>query len=425
VTQARSWILIAIASVSCASARAGDATYVKNGSISLTSLKQKHAECQKHGLDVPAPASAVNLFKVWYKSVDLKGRPTTLSGLLMLPKAAPKGLVLYYHGTIRDRDLAPSRYVGKNGEQHLEAEFVMVAFAAGGYAVVMPDYLGLGDSQCVHPYPNGEANCRSGMDIIEPARSVAKRQRVPVGKNLYVTGYSEGGGVAMCTVRSLERSRRLIPTMAAPMSGPYDLSGETAQSLLRGNQSPEGLGTKLFLLAYASYSALNNLNQIDLKDYFAPSFATYVPYVFGLKMDDVGMAKKFVVKALQMGALKSIDRVLSKPFRDALKWSDPANPIIAEMKKSDCFDWTPKTKMLLPYLKGDGVVVDTNTTKTIDSMRMNGVGADRLRPYMIEGKGLSHSTAAPIAFSAVRRFFDGGFASAFAGKSSSPAGKVK
>jgi hypothetical protein len=66
--------------------------------------------------------------------------------------------------------------------------------------------------------------------------------------------------------------------------------------------------------------------------------------------------------------------------------------------------------MLLPYLKGDGVVVDTNTTKAVDSMRLNGVGQDRMRPFMIDKKGISHSTAAPIAFSAVRQFFDGGFA---------------
>lgn len=375
------------------------------------------AECKKHGLDVGRPVGSVDLFKVLYGSTDMQAKPTQLSGLLILPKSAPKGLIVYFHSTIRDRELAPSRYTGSN--HILEPEYVMMAFATGGYAVIMPDSLGLGDNLGVHPYPCGEANCQSGIDMIDAGRRVAKQAGVAVGKRVFITGYSEGGAVAMCAVRCLERTHAITPYMAAPMSGPYDLSGATANSLLAGNQKPEGLGTKLFLVSYAAYSAYSCLTDIDLKDYFAPSFASYIPFVFHLKLDDQKMGKKFFVKAIQLGALTSIDKVLTRKFRDSIKWSDSTNPVIANMMKSDCYDWTPHTKMLLPYLKNDDVVTDENTIKATDAMRVNGVGPDRLQSYEIVDKKLSHSSAAPIALSAVRRFFDGGFAGVWPKKAAS------
>jgi len=391
-----------------ATALAGEPTYVKNGAVSLDSLILKMAECQKHGLEVSAPLSAIQLLRVRYSTLDLHGKPAIVSGLLILPKSAPKGLVLYFHSTIRDRELAPSRYTGENS--YPEPEYVMMAFATGGYAVLMPDALGLGDNLSVHPYPFGEDNCRSGIDMIAPGRAIAKRLGVSIGKHLFVTGYSEGGAVAMCAERQIERGHTLTTEMAAPMSGPYDLSGVTAKSLLEGHQSPEGFGTKLFLMSYAAFSALNNMDGIDLKDYFAPSFATYVPYVFGLKLDDVGMAKRFVNKAVELGDLNSIDKILTPNFRDSIRTSDQNNPVIAEMRKSDCYNWTPRTKMLLPYLNGDDVVDSANTIEAVDAMRLKGVGSDRMRPFEIDDKKLSHSTAAPVAYSAARRFFDGGFA---------------
>lgn len=391
----------------CATAHS-DESSIRTGTLSQATLLKMQAEAGLHGLAVPPPKTSIRLYKIRYGSVDVHGEPCTLSGLLILPKAAPKGLLLYYHGTIRDRDAAPSRYNGTNKSP--EAEYVTMAFASGGYAVIMPDGLGLGDSPGVHPYPDGEVNAHSGIDLIGPARKFAKRSGVSIAKQLYVAGYSEGGAIAMCTVRELERSHTFTPQMAAPMSGPYDLSGTTVTSLLEGKQGPEDLATKLYLLSYAAYSASVNLPGIDLKDYFAPSFATYIPFLFEKNLDDVGLAKKLLVKALQLGAINSIDKVLTKRFRDSIRWADATNPILAEMMRSNCYDWVPRTKMLLPYLKGDDVVVEANTLKTIDTMRLRGVGRDQVQPFEITGPKLSHGTAVPAALSAARRFFDGGFA---------------
>ncbi len=403
-------LILGVSSLLIAALSFAGPSFSRSGYLTQDQLVEKQENSAKQGLIAPPAKSGVQLYKARYDSHDARGNPVRLTGLIMLPKGAPQGLVVYYHGTVGDRKRSPSRYTGQTNE---EAELAMLAFATGGYAVAMPDYLGLGDDPGVHPYPSAEINAASGIDLIAPARLLAKQTGVFIGKRLLVTGYSEGGAVAMCAVRQMERTN-LPVDLAAPMSGPYDLSGVTAQSLLKGKQSAAGLGMKLFLLGYAAYSAHTYLSAIDLKDYFAPSFASYVPYVFGQHLTEFETAKRLVIKAIQLGSLGSIRGVLTGKFREALQWGDATNPIVADLQKNDCYDWAPRTKMLLACLKSDGVVVSENTTKAVDAMRLRGVSSDRLRAYIVENNKLNHGNSVPATISAARRFFDGGFSAVWA-----------
>ncbi len=119
----------------------------------------------------PAPTSnAIDLYKVNYRSQDDNARPVILSGLVVLPQGgAPKGLVIFNHGTTADPNVSPSRYTG--GAKPAEVESVILAFASGGYAVSMPDYLGLGDHKGAHPYPPAIKNC---VQPITPCSNVKR-----------------------------------------------------------------------------------------------------------------------------------------------------------------------------------------------------------------------------------------------------------
>ena len=106
-------MVVGVCASLCAIARP-DESSVRTGTLSQATLLKMQAEATIHGLAVPPSKAAIRLYKIRYGSVDAHGAPCTLSGLLILPKAAPKGLLLYYHGTIRDRETAPSRYNGTN-----------------------------------------------------------------------------------------------------------------------------------------------------------------------------------------------------------------------------------------------------------------------------------------------------------------------
>src|SRR5690606_27245444 len=62
------------------------------------------------GFEFPKARHAADLKKVSYTTTDAKGKREQVSGLLILPKGgAPKGLVVYMHGTTWDYKNAPSR----------------------------------------------------------------------------------------------------------------------------------------------------------------------------------------------------------------------------------------------------------------------------------------------------------------------------
>jgi hypothetical protein len=131
-----------------------------------------------------------------------------------------------------------------------------MAFATGGYAVAMPDYLGLGDDDSFHPYPYGDLNSRSGIDLVTQIRANPPRFLIDLGPKNFVTGYSEGGAVAMWTVKNLSGpGAPWQVAKAAPLSGPYDLSGVTAKSLLDRGLGLEDLAMKVFLMSYVAQSA--------------------------------------------------------------------------------------------------------------------------------------------------------------------------
>ncbi len=382
----------------------------RTGTMSIAQINQLIRK--KFGNSVSPTAQALDLYKVSYRSPDEKNRPVVLSGLVVLPRGgAPNGLVIFNHGTIFNSALAPSRFTGKSNNS--EAEVATLAFASGGYAVAMPDYLGLGDHKGAHPYPLGAANSLSAVDIIEPARTVAKRQNTEVSSRLFITGYSEGGATAMWMLRDLEDKRGAIydVTAAALASGPYDLSDTTRKWMLASPTSQEEFVIRLYLTSYMAYY-FHKSTGVKLTEYFKPAMAFTISQAFKGNISDENLIKRLAVAAVLMRSKNSLENVITARFKKALETLDTSDPVIREMQKSDTFDWSPRTKTLLISLQGDKVVDPANTEKTMRTMRRRGVSADTLRQYVIKDANLSHVTAIAPALAQARRFFDGNFVNA-------------
>lgn len=364
------------------------------------------------GTSVSVTTVGFDLYKISYRSRDEKNRPVILTGLVVLPKGgAPNGLVVFNHGTMVASTFAPSRFTGKKNDS--EAELATLAFASGGYAVVMPDYLGLGDHKAAHPYPLGAVNSLSAVDIIEPARAVAKRQNTEVGANLFVAGYSEGGAVAMWTVRDLEQKSGEIYkiTAAAPMSGPYDLSEINRKWLIASPTDQTEFVTRLYLTSYMVHYFHKSLG-VKITDYFKPSMAFTIAQAYKRNVSDENIIKRLAIAATLMRSKNSLENVITPRFQKALETLDTTDPVIREMQKSDCYDWSPRTKMLLISLQGDIIVDPANTEKAFQTMRRRGVGKDILQHFLITDTSLNHITAVATALAKARGFFDSGFSDA-------------
>lgn len=173
----------------------------------------------------------VTVQRVRYQTLDPSGAPATASTAVMVP-SGPQGdsrcsgtrpVVLHGHGTttLRSFNMAD---VANNPE----ASLVMAMYAAQGFIVVAPNYLGYDTSSLGwHPYLNAEAQAVDMIDGLRAARAVLNAgsgARVSE-RAVLVTGYSQGGHVAMATHKVLERDHATEFTVVAsgPMSGPYNL----------------------------------------------------------------------------------------------------------------------------------------------------------------------------------------------------------
>ena len=113
-------------------------------------------------------------------------------------------------------------------------------YASHGYVVVIPDYLGYGDSASLgyHPYLLAETNAATVIDAMRAARNwVAQNgvaQGVALNSQVFLDGTSEGGYVTMATQRTMERdlASEFTLTAVVPTSGPYDL-GTTMLTFLQ------------------------------------------------------------------------------------------------------------------------------------------------------------------------------------------------
>ena len=359
---------------------------------------------------VPQAKTNILLTKVLYTSIDEGGKKVILSGLMATPVGgAPNGLVVFCHGTIQDRDNSPSMWKGE--ENGSEAETAVLAFASGGYAVVIPDYLGLGDHKATHPYPRNKTNSQSAVDIIEPARAVAGLQNIKIGDKLYVTGYSEGGGVAMAATQKLEQlvGPNYKVEKSAPASGPYDFSSATRDFVLMQPTNQVGFVVRVYFVAYAAYYMRKHSN-VKITDYFKPAMANSIWLNFNRNPTDENLLKSLGLTGVLMRSKNDLRNVITPRFVKALQTLDRRDPLVAALIDDNVYDWAPRTPMLLLALEGDGVVSPANTTNAFNAMRKRGVTPASMRRSIIRDSSLNHVTAVPAAMSRARAFFDGGFA---------------
>ncbi|QQS33148.1 MAG: hypothetical protein IPM50_00785 [Acidobacteriota bacterium] len=380
-----------------------------NATMTAAELNERMAKA--FGSYAPAPfETSVELIKVTYTSLDAKNRRANLTGLVALPVGgAPKGLVVYCHGTTVDRDRSPSRFKGK-GEAPETIEAI-TGLASGGYAVVLPDYIGLGDHQAAHPYPLSKVNARSGVDIIPAARELIRQRNYNAGPQLYITGYSEGGGVAMALTQALQAmvGPEYSVTASAPAAGPYDLSGATREAILAETGEQVGFVTRLYLTSYG-VNYLVKEKGMKWRDFFKPALANALALNYRGDHTDDGLIKTIGITTTLMRSKNRLSNAMQPAFLNAMRRNDSRNLFVRMLKENDVYDWAPTRPMLLVALEGDTVVTYQNTENAYNAMRRRGVSTSTLKRFTFRDAELNHITAIAPSMSVVRRFFDGGFA---------------
>jgi hypothetical protein len=175
------------------------------------------------------PLCGVDFYYVKFWTVGGAGETTESSGALMVPTGAaptcsgPRPIVEYAHGTNPNKAL---NIADITNASNTEGVLIAAMFAAQGYIVVAPNYAGYDISTLgYHPFLNAVQQSGEMMDILAAARTALPATMSSATSDngkLFITGYSEGGHVAMATLRAMQAAGKTV-TAAAPMSGPYAL----------------------------------------------------------------------------------------------------------------------------------------------------------------------------------------------------------
>ena len=151
-----------------------------------------------------------------YWTTDQYYNPVQLSGRIVVPKDGKvKRIMIYDHYTIAANHEAPSMTIPF---ESMLAEL--------GIAIIMPDYIGYGLTvDRIPPYLMGELHARNSVDMYYAALPFLKYIGIePEYDDIYIYGYSQGGGVAMWTTREFELYHRDTKVrIAFAGAGPYDI----------------------------------------------------------------------------------------------------------------------------------------------------------------------------------------------------------
>jgi dienelactone hydrolase len=174
-----------------------------------------------------APVCDILMYDIKYETVGGAGESTTASAALLVPTGlgasctGARPMVLYAHGTTTNRNFSMADM------QNTETLFMAALFASKGYIVVAPNYAGYDTSTLpYHPYLIADQQSKDMIDALAAARTALPLASVTLTKDsgqLFITGYSQGGYVAMATHRAMQAAGMTV-TAAAPMSGPYALA---------------------------------------------------------------------------------------------------------------------------------------------------------------------------------------------------------
>jgi hypothetical protein len=175
------------------------------------------------------PTCGVDFYYLKFYTVGGANEVTESSGALMVPTGAagtcsgPRPIVLYAHGT---NPLKTLNIADITNTSNTEGALIATMFAAQGYIVVAPNYAGYDISTLgYHPFLNATQQSSEMTDILAAARTaLPKTMSSATSDNgkLFITGYSEGGHVAMATQRAMQAAGTPVTAMAGG-SGPYAL----------------------------------------------------------------------------------------------------------------------------------------------------------------------------------------------------------
>ena len=251
-------------------------------------------------------------FPVAYWSTDPQGDSLLVSGRVYLPKRRYlNGIMIACHYTITSDMEAPSNMLSMES-----------LFAMKGYAVIMPDYVGYGLSRDkLHPYLHWRSAAKTAVDLLNCMPELLEYYGYSYPIDVVVTGYSQGGAVALGVTRMLEEldSMWIVRKLYAG-AGPYDPAGTYLYSMERNEM---GIPAAIPLIVMGLSDAYDL--EFELEDFFLdPLLSNYEEWVLSKEytVGDINylMGSTVMTELMTKEAL-DMDSPLADMLYEVLLWN--------------------------------------------------------------------------------------------------------
>ncbi|MEE9327266.1 MAG: lipase family protein [Cocleimonas sp.] len=328
----------------------------------LISAKQlasfSNTQIQVPEVDIKYP---VKVYRLVYETKGVDGEFLNASGLLTIPQKSAQAkspMMIYQHGVIYNNKAAPTENIT------IDSIGVLPGFI--GFIVAAPDYIGYGESLGVmHPFSNAKVTASTSVDLLRAAKKFLKANNIATNNQLFLGGYSQGGGATLAVQRKIENelSDEFTVTASSAGAGAYNLSKDlidTATQVLQNFEEfivvrPSNIGLIL--------KAMDDGYDLDLLDkIFQPEYAAIIERIY-----DGSHFPAFIDRELTHQG----SELFNKAFLQRLI-NGEEQALVNAFKDNDILDWAPKAPTRLYHGRDDGWVKFDHAQTAYDTLTAKG-----------------------------------------------------
>lgn len=328
---------------------------------------------------------SVDIYDIDYWTQWHDGTKIKASGLYYVPKDYDEAMaqVVYHHGTSVKRQRGA---MGFNGEGRL-----CVGMAVDGYAVLFPDYIGLGRGEKFHLYQHAESEGQASVDMLFAIQELDSILGLKKTEQLFLTGYSQGGHATLATNQMIQAqfADDFTVTASSPMSGAYDMDGAQSTVLFMEYTQPHYLPYVL-----KGYNEVYKIVPYDYWNAFVEPYDTMVRMMFASGEHSVGQIND---------ALPSVPKNMFKQQLFDEYVNNPEFPLRKRLQENSFLNWKPENPVQICYCRDDEEVMAQNAKNAYKSMKKLGAEHVRLKRA---GKKFRHGKCAVPSFLYTKMYFD-------------------
>jgi pimeloyl-ACP methyl ester carboxylesterase len=318
---------------------------------------------------------SVQIFKIAYNT-HYKTDLVTASGLVCIPLADESFPVLsFQNGTNTKHGNAPTA-------DPLNFNYFLLEMISGnGYIVLIPDYLGFGESKnLLHPYYQRESTNNAIIDLMNACHELMQQKEVLATSNgtNYLMGYSQGGWATLSVLDDLENRNSDGHSVAAVScgAGAYDLIAMSIY-VLSQDTFPGPLYLPYFIYSQQQYGSLTD----PLDKYFQEPYAGIIPDLFDGSYSNGEINSQLT---------DSVGKLVTEDLRNNFATGESFLTLRTLLSENSVIAWNTNTKIHIYHGTNDINVPPAQSLSLYNNFLSTGVNPSDISH--IELDGLTHES---------------------------------